>query len=138
MGGANGALVAGETFLVVPARALPRLLRGVVTFHLILLGWVFFRAESLEAAAILLRRIWGSLGDLPDLILSYPFTAVHLSRGLMVGLLFIAEAASGPRGMADRLAALPLPLRWAGLHGGFVLLLLAGRWQDAEFIYAGF
>ena len=137
-GALNGLFVVVETLVPAPARLVPRILRGIVTFHLILLTWVFFRADSVEAGATLLRRLGQSLRDLPTLILSHPYTSDHLFGAAMVGLLFLAEAAAGPRGMAERFAGWPLPLRWAGLYAAGALLLLAGRWQGEEFIYAGF
>lgn len=137
-GALNGLFVVVETLVPTPERIIPRMLRGIVTFHLILLSWVFFRADSMEAGGTLLRRLGESLRDLPTLILSHPYTSDHLFCAAMVGLMFLGEAAAGPRGMAERFAGWPLPLRWAGFYAACSLLLLAGRWQGAEFIYAGF
>lgn len=137
-GALNGVFVAVETVLPAPVRRFPRLLRGIVTFHLILVTWVFFRAASLTDATTLLRRIAQSVPEWPTLIPSYPLTADHRFAFALIALLLLAEAASGPRALAERLAAWPLPLRWAGLYAGIALLLLAGRWQETGFIYAGF
>ncbi len=137
-GALNGVFVVVETVVPAPERTVTRILRGIVTFHLILSAWVFFRADSVEAGVTLLRRIGQSLRDLPTLILSHPYTTDHLLCAGLVGLLFLGEAAAGPRGIAERLAGWPLPLRWAGLYAALALLLLEGRWQGAEFIYAGF
>lgn len=137
-GAMNGAFVVAETFLPVPSRALPKLLRAIVTFHLLLLTWVFFRADGIGAALTLLRRLAQNMGAFPALIPAHPYTADHRLCATLVGALFLAEAAAGRPGIAGRLAAMPLPLRWAGLYAGLGLLLLAGRWQGQEFIYAGF
>ena len=137
-GALNGLFVVVETLVPAPERLFPRILRGIVTFHLILLAWVFFRADSVEAGVTLLRRIGQSLRDLPTLIMSHPYTSDHLFCAAMVCLLLLGEAAAGPRGMADRFAGWRLPARWAGLYAAAALLLLAGRWQGEEFIYAGF
>lgn len=137
-GALNGLFVVAETFLPTPSRAVPKLLRGVVTFHLVLLTWVFFRADSLGAAVTVLRRLGQSFATLPALVAAYPYGPDHLLGAALVGALFLAEAAAGRRGVAERLVDLPLPLRWAGLYAGFGLLLLAGRWQGTGFIYAGF
>lgn len=134
----NGLFVAIETRLPVPAHSVARILRGIVTFHLVLLTWVFFRADSVETAMTLLRRVLQSLGDLPALLVAYPYTADHRLCAALIGTLFLAEAFAGRSGVAARLAGLPLPLRWTGLYAAIALLLLAGRWQGEEFIYAGF
>lgn len=137
-GAMNGAFVVVETFAPVPVRIVPRILRGFVTFHLILMSWVFFRSENVAATMTLLGRLGENLADLPGLLLSYPYTWDDLFCASLVGLLFTAEAVTGKTGIAERLAAAPLPFRWAGLYAGIGLLLVAGRWQETEFIYAGF
>jgi D-alanyl-lipoteichoic acid acyltransferase DltB (MBOAT superfamily) len=47
---------------LLKAPALPALLRdvvgGVVTFHVVVFAWVFFRAESFDTALALLERLW--------------------------------------------------------------------------------
>lgn len=137
-GAMNGAFVAAESFVPGPVRTVPRILRGIVTFHLILLSWIFFRSESVADATTLIGRLCRNALDLPALLLSHPYTGDDLLCASLAVLLIVAEAAAGRSGIPARLAAAPLPLRWAGLYTAIGLLLLAGRWQDTEFIYAGF
>jgi D-alanyl-lipoteichoic acid acyltransferase DltB (MBOAT superfamily) len=137
-GGLNGAFVATETVLPAPKRPVSRVFRGVLTFHLVLITWVFFRAASVSDALTILSRLGESLSALPSLIMRYPFTADHgLGLSFVAGLLLI-ELACGSRPAAERLVTAPLALRWAGLYGALVLLLVFGRWQGSGFIYAGF
>lgn len=134
----NGALVAAETVLPTPRHLPTRILRGIVTFHLILLGWVFFRAASVAETVTLLQRVGQSLAGLPGLILSHPWGAEHRFAAVLVAVLMLAEAGAGAPGIAARVAGWSLPWRWAGWYGALVLLALAGRWQQTGFIYAGF
>src|SRR5450759_5348040 len=55
----------GEALPRVAASAWLRVLRIVITFHLILLSWVFFRAGSMHDALLVLQKIGARLTDLP-------------------------------------------------------------------------
>lgn len=134
----NGALVAGETLLPTPERTLSRALRGVVTFHLILITWVFFRSASIPDALTVLTRLAESLTSLPRLIAHFPFTLDHKLGLALIAALLLTEGATGPRPLAERLAQTTLALRWSGFYAALALLLLLGRWQNTGFIYAGF
>jgi len=135
----NGAMVACENFLPAPQRPLSRAMRTLLTFHLILFTWVFFRAATLPDALTILRRLGNSLTELPGLIAAYPFTFDHKLGLALIAALLLTEAASGQeKPLAERLASASLPLRWTGFYAAMALLVLMGRWQDTGFIYAGF
>lgn len=133
----NGALVVGEGFLPAPQGALARALRAVLTFHLILVTWVFFRAATPADALTILSRIWESLTTLPGLVAGFPYTTDHKLGLALIAALLAVEIAT-PRPLAERLTAAPLVWRWTGFYAAMVLLLLMGRWHDTGFIYAGF
>jgi D-alanyl-lipoteichoic acid acyltransferase DltB (MBOAT superfamily) len=112
--------------------------RVLLTFHLILISWVFFRAESVDQAIVILKKIWAGLPDMPGLIGKYPFTVEHyLGLGLIVALIGI-EILDERRPIWQRLAAMPVAFRWTAYYAGIFALLLAGRWQAQEFIYMQF
>ena len=137
-GALNGAIVIGELWLPVPNRLLMRVLRALLTFHLILVTWVFFRAANPSDAITILRRITSGLPDILRLLPSYPFSADQALGAALILTLLAVEIASEPRPLAERIGAARLPLRWASLYAGMAALLLMGRWQDTSFIYAGF
>ncbi|MGR3365066.1 MAG: MBOAT family O-acyltransferase [Maritimibacter harenae] len=141
-GALNGALVLGERLLPKPRRVAGRVLRTVVTFHLILFTWVFFRAADLATAWTILERIAEALPGLPALVAAYPFTQAHLWGFTLIAALLIveiaAEARHGPSPVAELVTAARRPIRWAGWYAGLALLLVAGHWQHTEFIYAAF
>lgn len=114
------------------------IIRVLLTFHLILVAWVFFRAESVDQAILILQKIALGLPEMPGLIGRYPFTFEHyFGLGLIVALISI-EVLDERRPIWHRLAAMPVAFRWAVYYVGIFTLLLVGRWQAQEFIYMRF
>ncbi len=113
-------------------------LRVLVTFHLIAISWVFFRARSLADAWLILRKIGTQLPEMPALLSRYPFTADHWFGFALIGLLLLVEWLDERRPIFQRLAAAPAAWRWAAGYAGIFALLVAGRWQAREFIYMQF
>ena len=112
--------------------------RIALTFHLILISWVFFRAASIDQALLVLGRIAGALPGLPAVVPHYPFTADHLLGLVLIVLLMAVEIVDERRTLALRLAALPTGLRWSLYYAVLAGILLLGRWQGAQFIYMQF
>src|SRR2546427_5507850 len=63
-----------------------RILQRVVTFHLICLGWVLFRADSLGTARLLLARLFTSFGAAP---LVTPLVALAIA--LVIAMQYLPE-----------------------------------------------
>ena len=114
------------------------LFRVLLTFHLIAIAWVFFRAKSVADALTILQKIANSAAQLPGLVARYPFsTGQYWGMGL-IAFLVIIEIADERRPVFERLAALPTGLRWGAYYAGIFALLLIGRWQGQQFIYMQF
>jgi D-alanyl-lipoteichoic acid acyltransferase DltB (MBOAT superfamily) len=128
------------------AQAVPRIgksrlvlvLRVLLTFHLIAIAWVFFRAKTVGDAVLILQKIGARLTELPALIPYYPFTAEHALGFGLIGLLLAVEIADERYPLAKRLAAAPIWLRWSVYYLVIFALLVLGRWQAKEFIYMQF
>jgi alginate O-acetyltransferase complex protein AlgI len=99
-------------------------LQRVATFHLVCLGWVFFRADSLGTAGTLLRRLFTSFGPAPLvtpvvlLVVAGMLAAQYLpkelpakvmdgfsqlrpaAQGVVLGGLLFAITTLGPQGVA--------------------------------------
>jgi hypothetical protein len=128
------------------SRALPRVgkstaalvLRVLLTFHLIAIAWVFFRAKTVGDAVLILQKIGARLHELPALIPYYPFTGEHALGFGLIGLLLAVEIADERRPVAKRLAAAPIWLRWSVYYLAIFAMLILGRWQAKEFIYMQF
>ncbi len=114
---------------MLPVRA-PAWLRRVVTFHLVCLGWVFFRADSLGTAGLILSRLtdWG-----PAPVVTAPIVGL-VAAGLAVQYI-PREAKIAIRAGFSRLAPLPM----AAALGIFLLILDGfGPQGVAPFIYFQF
>lgn len=112
--------------------------RALITFHLVAIAWVFFRAKSIGDAVMILKKIVTRLPDLPGLIPHYPFTSEHyLGFGLILFLLTV-EIVDERRPILQRLRALPAWLRWGVSYAAIFALLVLGRWGTKEFIYMQF
>lgn len=146
----NGAYVSIEKLLQPAgrrfAKRFPRIagspatsiLRIFVTFHLILITWTFFRAETVEQALVILRRIALGVPDMVGVLARYPFTGEHLLGAALILGLLATEILAERRPFAQRLRDWPTAPRWAVWYLGLAALLLLGRWGDTTFIYMGF
>lgn len=115
-------------------------LKMAITFHLVLLAWIFFRANSLTEALLLLQQIF-----------RLELTAEHLMSAniaLNLGDFAIAFASLGGLLLFDlldaqgrlgpRLLTLARPLRWAVYYSLILAVVLFGVYQHIEFIYFQF
>jgi alginate O-acetyltransferase complex protein AlgI len=128
----------GEALPRVSASGWLRGLRIVITFHLILVSWVFFRAGSIHDALLVLQKIAARLNELPHLLTIYPFTAEQLTGFGLIAFLIGYEIIDERRPVFQLLADAPVVLRWSAYYLGIFALLLLGRWQAKEFIYMQF
>ena len=139
-GAFHGLLIAGTHALArVPALKVfggpgwaPRLLRWAITFYLVVLGWVLFRAQDVASAFELLGRIHGWAGPLPDPgLMALPTLGLTVA-GLAAMQLMDLGVLRGA-GWLERRAWLFWPL----LVIGQAACLLIGEPSD-EFIYFQF
>jgi len=122
--------------------ALPGAVKLFLTFGLTNVAWVFFRADDVAHAGLILRRIavdWASLASPGHWI----ETLHHL--GLPLGELLFAMAAitfmecvqygHARVPLQAWFRAKPVAFRWATYAGLFWLLFLGGIFRQQEFIY---
>ncbi len=113
-------------------------LRVLLTFHLIAIAWVFFRARSLGDAWLILKKIALNLVEIPSLLSRFPFTADHYTAFALIAFLIGLEIVDERRSIFQRLAAAPVAVRWGIWYLAILALLILGRWQAREFIYMQF
>src|ERR1039458_8473639 len=113
-------------------------LRVLLTFHLIAITWVFFRARSLGDAWLILKKIALNLIEIPSLLSRFPFTAEHYTAFALIAFLIGVEIVDERRSIFQRLAAAPVMVRWGLWYLAILALLILGRWQAREFIYMQF
>jgi D-alanyl-lipoteichoic acid acyltransferase DltB (MBOAT superfamily) len=120
--------------------------RVTVTFHLVLLAWVFFRANSLGDALTVLWNIVTM--DLKHLAyrLTTGFYANDLARGWfdlglaagLITLLLVIELYQRRPDRSTVLAARPAWFRWAVYYAALMGIILFGVYEHAAFIYFQF
>ena len=142
-GGLNGLYVAASTVMrrehaAVARGVAMRVVGALVTFHAVLLTWVFFRAASLDDAATIFKRTAGAVPVLPRLLwvrLQDPTILVAIAT---IAVLVIVEVADEGRPMWDRLRERPVALRWAVYYAILAALLVLGTWNLRQFVYMQF
>ena len=117
---------------VSPARKVARVL---ATFLFVTFSWVFFRAESLESAMTVFRRMFFEFGGLTEIafLVRTQFTSLFL----VVALVFIEWLGRNDWNPL-RWERMPLVPRWVGYSALGWVILLFGANRVEEFIYFRF
>ena len=142
-GGLNGLYVVASTVARRQREAASRgmamrVLRAVVTFHAVLLTWVFFRAASLADAATIFERTARAVPALPRLLWVRLQDPAILLAIAMIAVLAVVEVIDEGRPMWDRLGERPLALRWAVYYVLLAALVVLGTWNLRQFVYMQF
>ncbi|HEV8378371.1 MAG TPA: MBOAT family O-acyltransferase, partial [Tepidisphaeraceae bacterium] len=136
-GGIHGTVLAIERFQGKDSlyRALPRAFRVAVTFLIVCLGWVFFRADTLPQAMTYLGSLFG-LAHIPD---GYGGVQVSMYTPLHV-LIFLAAVLIVWKGPESWVFTKRLHLRRAVTIMGILAVAVIMMWSQAEnyFIYFRF
>jgi alginate O-acetyltransferase complex protein AlgI len=126
-----------SVFVRVPAR----LADGwsvIVTFHLILLTWVYFRAPTIVEANLILARVWEAGASLPRLLQARIATAEVLYSIALVLVLLAVEVLDERKPVWEWLAPRPVYVRWGVYYAILVALIVLGTWQLQNFVYMQF
>jgi D-alanyl-lipoteichoic acid acyltransferase DltB (MBOAT superfamily) len=113
-------------------------LSGLLTFHLVLFSWVFFRAASLADATTVFSRVWQAFPNLPVLLANYPFTFEVVAAIVLIVVLMLVELFDERRPGLEWLRARPAPVRWAAAYVLLACLLVLGNWSLTRFVYMQF
>ena len=119
--------------------------RGV-TFFLVMLGWIIFRANSIKASLTMIRSIftvhnWWVLFDdsLLSLGLDWRNFVILL---LSIHIMFKVEAAQQRTVIRDRIMRQPLIFRWILYLAAIAVIIIFGTYgfgyNASDFIYKGF
>jgi alginate O-acetyltransferase complex protein AlgI len=113
----------------------------VLTFHLVCLGWVFFRADSIHHALALLARlpVTYPLGSIEELarIGPEPPSVLLVDLAILAASVFVVEVRDAARRLPS-LSSLPAPLRWLGWSLLLVWVLLTAVQSHTPFLYFQF
>lgn len=117
-----------------PSRAWYRVFQSVVTFVLVCIAWVFFRAESLSDALYIVPRMFmptlSAFSDstLSKLVMSREQAVVTCIAILVV---FVVDLLSTRFNLAQVVRSLPLPVRWAGYLTAILVVTVFGYYGPA-------
>jgi D-alanyl-lipoteichoic acid acyltransferase DltB (MBOAT superfamily) len=131
--GARETIVGTDRFASLGAVA-----RGLLTFHLILVTWVFFRAASVADALTILSRMLASGTRLPVLVLTRMLTGEISLFVVLIAVLIVVEWLDERRPVWDRLEATPVHVRWAAYYAMLLCLVVFGAWSFQQFVYMQF
>lgn len=118
--------------------ALGNFLGILVTFHLILVTWVFFRAETFADAFTVFSRTWNALPQLPTMLRTYPYSGEVILSLVLIGVLLLVEALDEYRAFWERLRLRPVYVRWAVYYALLITLVVIGQWGQQQFVYMQF
>jgi alginate O-acetyltransferase complex protein AlgI len=110
----------------------------VVTFHLILLSWVFFRAPSIADAMLILSRVGESAATLPGLLQARVLSAEVLYSIALILVLLAVEVLDERKPIWEWLAPRPVYVRWGVYYAVILALIVLGTWQLQNFVYMQF
>jgi hypothetical protein len=137
------ARVAGAVGLLRHPR-IHHVVQVVITFQLVSLAWLFFRATSMDQALAMLARLGdGALFARPEATdVSRLFSATRdghlLIGGLLIALMLAVEWLASRRDADQRWASAPVWLRWPAYYALIVVILWMGDLGSRSFIYFQF
>jgi len=107
-----------------------------MTFSFISFCWIFFRANSLKDAKVIITRIFSKWTDfsLPDLTKPEYFYGGSLALILFVVLSFVMKQNTFDKYLTDK----PLIVRWGVYYILLAMIFFAGYFGNLEFIYFQF
>lgn len=131
-----------------------KIVRIGITFTLVSLAWVFFRANSLNDAIFIIQNLPASVYQFGKLLIDsmisfrlYAFVQC-LSLGknemesyqiiLFISVFFVIEVVERKVDIRDAISRRPLFIRWAIYIGLIVVILIYGRFETRQFIYQQF
>ncbi len=130
---------------VIGLKRVPRFHQGLrmgMTFCLVCLAWIFFRANSITDALTILRHIFTGWGNLSGILGRFPFWMEMrfefliglISIGVLVGVEILER--KGP--LFFLLNSKPLWVRWSVYYTLLLSILLFGEFGFVQFIYFQF
>ena len=119
-----------------------KLIAPLVTFHIVVLGLILFRADSLHQALQYLASMvgMGASPGVPALRFALPEMPLKLLVGLsgLVVLMETVHFASRQAVWRNRFLGVPRGVRWAAYYGLIAVVLVFSRFDEGNFIYGQF
>ncbi len=120
-------------------------IKAVITFILIDITWIFFRANTLSDAVYVLQNMFS---DISMLFTSGYFAQAMETIGyyanngtaimVCIVLMFVVELWEGKGELVDRINKCAAPVRWAFYYAVILLIVFFGYFGQSQFIYFQF
>jgi len=117
--------------------AVYRLAQTLVTFLLVYVSWIFFRANNTHDAFLIIGNTFkfGGEGAVNLFHFGVDFYIALVSIGILIAVEFFEEFT----GLYSRMqASLSRPVKWAVLVVILLLVLVLGEWKGTDFLYFQF
>ena len=118
---------------------------GLVVFHMVLTGWVFFAVgyvqgvgASFSNAWTVFTRVGKAFTDLPKQFADKTYGPELLLSFGVIGFLIFMEILEEKWNLWAKLRVRPFYLRWAVYYALILGLLAIGVWQQTRFVYMAF
>lgn len=120
--------------------ALQRFFKIIITFHLVLFAWIFFRANSIGDAFLIIRNMFNfdfSVAGLQQInvALGWGELGIALLSILFLEIFHLFEAGTT---LKKRFLASPQALRWAVYYSLALAIVFFGVFNHTQFIYFQF
>ena len=116
---------------------LRKMLQVIVTFGLVCIGWIFFRAQNLNDALYILGHFWTN----------WDFRAIGTEQFLLrqmpvaiaaIAVLEIGQFLHGRVSFSSLTIRVPMVVRWTGYAAFMMAVVLFGVYRETQFIYFQF
>ncbi|KJJ85295.1 membrane bound O-acyl transferase MBOAT family protein [Candidatus Omnitrophus magneticus] len=111
-----------------------KIIQIFITFHLVCFGWIFFRANSVRDAHVVISKIfslnWGKFAEDSQKTLGYAFFGLSI--------LILIEIFQNNRALPEFIQKNNLALRWGFYVFCATIILLMGVFDGGQFIYFQF
>lgn len=112
-------------------------IKVVITFHLALFAWIFFRANSLSDAFLIIENM--TRIDFANLKMGYVLTGFSIKMAfLAIVFLEIVHFIRERTSLNALVSRQPALVRWGIYYALIMVILLFGVFEEAEFIYFQF
>ncbi len=113
-----------------------RLSQTVVTFVLVYIAWIFFRANNVSEAIYILKHHFVLSGDQAVNLFTNP--ANFLLSFVFIAVLLIIDFFEEQFRLSEKLKTLPRYLKWALLILFVSVILIFAVWNETDFLYFQF
>jgi D-alanyl-lipoteichoic acid acyltransferase DltB (MBOAT superfamily) len=122
---------------IVPACNWKTWLQVFFTFHLVLLGWVFFRANNVSDAILIIKNSF-DISFFDDQVNLFRFQVDFPMSVVLIVLLLVIDYLQLSEGFNKRLRSLHSVIKWALLVFGLLTIMVLGKFNGADFLYFQF